>query len=140
MRAAVFHVICKWSKTEYAASHSGNMYHISVTEIRISRDHNYNMHGYAVESQSFHPHYGPGVDSTCNRNEYKESSWDVKGGRRVRLTTLPPSVRRLCRKCGTLDVSQPYEPSRHVTGIAYPFYVVSSYAVYLGYPSTIEIC
>jgi hypothetical protein len=37
-------------------------------------------------------HYGPGVDSASNRNEYQEFSWGIKGGRRVRLTTLPPSV------------------------------------------------
>jgi hypothetical protein len=27
---------------------------------------------------SFQPHYGPGVESVSNRNEYQDSSWGYK--------------------------------------------------------------
>jgi hypothetical protein len=37
------------------------------------------MRNYATPS--FQPHYGPGVDSTSNRNEYQEYSWNVLGGK-----------------------------------------------------------
>jgi hypothetical protein len=40
---------------------------------------------------SSQPHYGPGFDSTSNRNEYQDYFLGVKGGRCLGLTTLPPS-------------------------------------------------
>ena len=40
-----------------------------------------------IDIKSFRSHYGPGVDSASNRNEYQEYFLGGKGGRCVRLTT-----------------------------------------------------
>jgi hypothetical protein len=57
-----------------------------------------------VSLESFRPDYGPGVDSASNRNEYQEYFLWRKGGRCVRLTTLPPS----CADC--LEIWEPQPP------------------------------
>jgi hypothetical protein len=67
---------------------------------------------------------GPGVYSASNRNEYQKQKteklcfWGVESGLCIRLTTLPPSVSRLSRQCGTLNISQPYRPPRFGKWIA----------------------
>jgi hypothetical protein len=59
----------------------------------------------------------PGVYSTPNKNEY-----GVERSRCVGLTILPPSLSRLSRQCGILNISQPCRRSRPVTRIALLLY------------------
>jgi hypothetical protein len=58
-----------------------------------------------IDIKSFRSHYGPGVDSACNRNEYQEHLIEVKSGQCVRLQTYHHPV--LSRNLGTLTSWNP---------------------------------
>ena len=70
-------------------------------------------------SQSFRPHYGPGIDSASNRNEYQEYLLGVRRpAHRADLTTF------MCRLSSNLGASTSWNPqglSRPVMGLLYLF-------------------
>jgi len=65
-------------------------------------------------AQFYQPHYGPGVDSAFNRNDYQEYFLEGKGRQCVRLTPLPPA------HANCLEMWEPQPPGTHraCTGIA----------------------
>jgi hypothetical protein len=69
--------------------------------------------------QCFLPHYGPGVDSASNKNDYQKYFLGSKGGRCVRLTTLPPSYANCLEVLGTSTSWNPQGPSTLVQGWLY---------------------
>ena len=71
-----------------------------------------------IDIKSFRSHYGPGVDSASNRNEYQEYFLWGKGGRCIRLTTLPPFC-AVVMKYGNLNFLEPSGPLQACSGNAY---------------------
>ena len=81
--------------------------------------------GFFIDTKSFRSHYGPGVDSASNRNEYQEYFLGVK--RPVRKAdNLPPSC-AVVTKSGNLNFLEPSGPLRACNGTALPFYLFTSY-------------
>jgi hypothetical protein len=69
-------------------------------------------------SQSFRLHYGPGVDSASNRDEYQGYVLGGKGGQCVGLTTLPPSCADCLEILGASTSRNPKGLPRPVMGLA----------------------
>ena len=74
--------------------------------------------GFFSDIKSFRSHYGPGVDSASNRNEYQEYFLGGKGGRCVRLTILPPSCAAVTES-GSLNFREPSGPVEACNGTSY---------------------
>ena len=72
-----------------------------------------------IDIKSFRSHYGPGIDSACNRNEYQEHFLGVKADRCVRLTTLPPSY-AVVMKSGNFNYLEPSGLLQACNGTALP--------------------
>ena len=76
--------------------------------------------GFFIGIKYFRSHYGPGVDSASNRSEYQEHFLGGKGGRCVRLTTLPPPC-AVVTKSGNLNFLEPSGPVQASNGTALLF-------------------
>ena len=89
------------------------------------------VNGFFIDIKTFRSHYGPGVDSASNRNEYQEHFLGLKSGRYVRLTTLPPSC-AVVTKSGNLNFVESSGPVQACNGTAFQlcFYCVSISELY----------
>ena len=90
-----------------------------VTNRKVAGSIPAGVNGFFIDIKSFRSHYGPGVDSVSNRNEYEKHFLGGKGGRCVRLTTLPPSC-AVVTKSGNLNFLEPSGPVQACNGTALP--------------------
>ena len=72
-----------------------------------------------IDIKSFRSHYGPGVDSASNRNEYQDYFLEGKGGRCIRPTNLTPSC-GVVMKSGNLNFLEPCGPLQVCNGTDLP--------------------
>jgi hypothetical protein len=78
-------------------------------------------HWYFLFILSFQLHYGPGVDSASNRNEYQEYFLGGKGGRCLRVTALHLHVPTVL-KSGNLNLLETSGPVQACNGLALLFF------------------
>ena len=71
-----------------------------------------------IDIKSFRSHYGPGVDSASNRNEYQEHFLRGKCGRCVRLTTFSLTCAAVM-KSGNLNILEPTGRLQACNGTAF---------------------
>ena len=74
----------------------------------------------------FRSHYGPGVDSASNRNEFQDHFFGGKCGRSLRLTTLPPSC-AVVMKSGNLKFLEHSEPLQACNRTDFPLLYIFLY-------------
>jgi hypothetical protein len=53
---------------------------------------------------------------------------------------LPPSVSRMSKQYGILNISQPYRPPRHVTGILFLYFPIYLQSVYIHSNTISKLC
>jgi len=73
------------------------------------------VNGFFNDIKSFRSHYGTGVDSASNRNEYQKYFLGAKKRPVCKADNLPPSC-AIVTKSGSLNF---LEPSRPVMGLLY---------------------
>ena len=76
-------------------------------------------------TQCFRPHYGSGVDSASNRNEYQEYILGVKAAGAYGSQTCHLQV-LIVLKSGSLNLLEPSGPVQACNGIALPLPLVIS--------------
>jgi len=92
---------------------TGNNYYWGHAVVHLVKALRYKSEGRGFDSrrchwnfplkQSFRPHYGPGVDSASNRNEYQEHFLACKGGRCVGLQPYHLQM-SIVLKSGSLNI------------------------------------